>query len=82
MIWQDAAAKKQPICVFEISNNSTPIWADGAVSNARTYTKKVLEILLRDVDSKNYKWDIGSFRTPGNPLAMLYIVGLADSNPA
>ncbi len=121
MILQDAAAKKQPICVFEISDNSPPIWGwwvgipmgivavlflsvfirpvtwrqlfftyiipilplliawDGAVSNARTYTKNDLEILLRAVDSKNYKWEIGSFRTPGNPLAMLYIVGLPDS---
>lgn len=52
---------------------------DGAVSNARTYTKKDLETLLSGIKSTNYKWDIGSFKTKGNPLSMLYLVGLPES---
>jgi len=117
-ILQDAAHKKQPLLVFEISDNSPPILAwwlaipvgfvvallasvavrpmtwrqlvftylipilplfiawDGAVSNARTYTKKDLEELLRGVQAEGYTWEIDSIKKPGNPGAMIYLLGL------
>jgi hypothetical protein len=104
-ILKAAFDSKQPICIFELSDNSSPtlLWWlaipfnainclfitpmsrpltllqviftyiipliplffawDGAVSNARTYTKKDFDILLKDLRSHDYHWEYG--KVPG-----------------
>ena len=108
-----AFQSRQPICIFEISDNSYPKflwWAtipiniltclivtpmvrpmtwqqliftylipiiplffawDGAVSNARTYTIKDLDILLEDLRSSDYHWESGTIKGRGNKLYLL-----------
>ena len=100
-ILKSAKEDKQPICIYEISDNSFPIflwWValplnfimtffitpfvrpltwkqilftyfipvipvlfawDGAVSNARTYTLQDLEVLLKGLETADYKWEKG-----------------------
>jgi hypothetical protein len=114
-ILKDAKEAHQPICVFEISDNSYPFWLwwisipftfimvffvtlmvrpvtwqqlvftylipilplfiawDGAVSNARTYTLKDLDVLLEGLESENYKWEKGIIKGKGRKL---YLLGL------
>ena len=45
---------------------------DGAVSNARTYTIKDLEVLLEGLGSKKYKWTSG---TVDGKIKKLYLMG-------
>ena len=101
---------KQPICIFEISDNSYPIalwWTafpiniisclfitpfvrpmswqqivftylipiipicfawDGAVSNARTYTLEDMDILLKGLETKDYKWEKGVLKGKSKKL--------------
>ncbi len=49
---------------------------DGAVSNARTYSKEDLEELLAEFPSEEYEWEIGRVKPRGLPIPMLYILGL------
>ncbi len=49
---------------------------DGAVSNARTYTKNDLEYLISQVDSQAYSWEIGTIKNPRLPGKMSYLLGL------
>ena len=114
-ILRNAKNSHQPICVFEISDNSFPIWIwwiaipvnilltlivtpfikpmswqqivftylipilplciawDGAVSNARTYTLKDMDILLKDLYSESYLWEKGLIK---NRVRKLYLLGL------
>lgn len=111
----NAKESKQPICIFEISDNSFPIllwwialplnfltsffitffvrpltWQqilftylipvipltfawDGAVSNARTYTLKDLDILLEGLSSNDYKWEKGTIKGKSKKV---YLLGL------
>lgn len=113
-ILKDAKDDKQPIVVFEISDNSSPkaIWWlampinflmvffvtplirpmtfqqlfftyvipllpffiawDGAVSNARTYTQKDWEIVLKDLQSDDYTWETGVIK---NKVKKSYLLG-------
>lgn len=107
--------KKQPICIYEISDNSFPkvIWWiaipttfisvffmtfmvrpltwqqiiftyflpilplfiawDGAVSNARTYTLNDWDIILKDLQSNDYKWEKGTVKGKGGNK--MYLTG-------
>jgi hypothetical protein len=111
----NAKENKQPICIFEISDNSFPIFLwwialplnfltsfiitlfarpltwqqilftylipviplafawDGAVSNARTYTLKDLDILLEGLSSDDYRWEKGTIKGKSKKL---YVLGL------
>ena len=113
-ILKDAHDKNEPICIFEISDNSFPTYLwwtaifpaffmtliftpkvqplkwyhlfftyvipliplfiawDGAVSNARTYTKEDLETLISNLNSENYSWNIQSIKAkgPGNMICL------------
>lgn len=51
---------------------------DGAVSNARTYSKEDLEELISKIESSEYKWEIGKLRPRGLPIPMLYLLGLPN----
>ncbi len=53
---------------------------DGAVSNARTYSKADLQELLKGVKAKDYVWDIGHVKKPGYPSAMMYLLGLPTAS--
>lgn len=46
---------------------------DGAVSNARTYTLKDLDILLSSIDSMGYRWQKNTISGPGG--RKLYLLG-------
>jgi hypothetical protein len=113
-ILESAVKSKQPICIFEISDNSYPIalwWTafpiniisclfitpfvrpmswqqivftylipiipicfawDGAVSNARTYTLEDMDILLKGLETKDYKWEKGVLKGKSKKL---YLIG-------
>ena len=119
-ILKDAHDKKVPICIFEISDNSFPIflwWVsmipaflmtllltprvkpltwyqlfftyiipiiplfiawDGAVSNARTYTKEDLKELTTKLQSDDYNWDIKLIKAKG-PGNMICLTGTPKS---
>lgn len=49
---------------------------DGAVSNARTYTKQDLEYLLSQIHSQAYSWEIGTVKNARLPGKMSYLLGL------
>jgi hypothetical protein len=112
-ILQNAVDSKQPICIFEISDNSFPkmLWWiaipvnivtslvvsllarpmtwqqlfftyvvpvipitfawDGAVSNARTYTLKDLDILLNDLVDDDYNWEKGVINGKSKKIYLL-----------
>ena len=112
-ILEDAKASRSPICILELSDNSTPkaIWWiaiffnlifsfiitlfsrpltwkqllftylipiipiayawDGAVSNARTYSKEDLTILLDGLEGDDYKWETGVLKTRGSKMYLL-----------
>ncbi|MFD2998760.1 hypothetical protein ACFS7Z_00165 [Pontibacter toksunensis] len=113
-ILKNAKDMKQPICIYEISDNSFPIllwwialplnflmallitpfvrsltWKqilftyliplvpiffawDGAVSNARTYTLKDLDILLKGLDEEeDYKWEKGKITGRAKKIFLL-----------
>ncbi len=53
---------------------------DGAVSNARTYTKADLQELLVQFESVDYEWEIDTVKPPSLPMPMLYILGLPKSS--
>ncbi len=114
-ILKDAQEARQPICVFEISDNSFPAWIwwiafpiniittllltplvrpmtwqqlvftyiipilpiciawDGAVSNARTYTLKDMDILLEGLESEHYQWEKDTIKGKAKKL---YLLGL------
>ena len=114
-ILKNAMNSNQPICTFEISDNSFPkaIWWiaipiniitslfvslmarpmtiqqilftfiipiipitfawDGAVSNARTYTLKDMDILLEGLDSQGYTWKKGIIKGKSKKV---YLLGL------
>jgi hypothetical protein len=113
-ILANAKQSRQPICIFEISDNSFPIvlwWLalpmnfltalfitpfvrpltstqlfftyiipiipiffawDGAVSNARTYTLKDLDLLLKDLHSEDYTWQKGTIEGKSRKI---YLIG-------
>lgn len=115
----DAENSRQPILIFEISDNSFPVWAnfiaipinfimclfvtplvrpmtwqqlvftypipiiplafawDGAISNARTYTLKDMDILLEGLGEKGYEWEKGLI--PTSKAKMLYLWGRPSS---
>lgn len=115
-ILKDARSARQPICIYEISDNSAPIalwwialpvaflmtffitpfvrplsWQqlvftylipiiplfiawDGAVSNARTYSLKDLEVLTQDLQAETYTWEKGTIKGRGGNK--LYLLGL------
>lgn len=119
-ILKDAFDNKQPILIFEISDNSSPkaLWWigipfnilmvllltpfvrpfsiqqliftylvpvlplaiawDGAVSNARTYSQKDLDLLTSDLKSDDYVWEKGIVKGKGNKL---WLVGKPVRNP-
>ena len=114
-ILKNAKDDQQPIFIYEISDNSAPIFAwvialpinfimclfvtlkarpmtwqqivftymipiiplcfawDGAVSNARTYTIKDMNELLKDLQSDDYVWETGAIE--GKPSGKLYLIG-------
>ena len=114
-ILKSAKDSRQPICIFEISDNSYPIWIwwtaipinfltclfitplvrpmtwqqlvftylipiiplffawDGAVSNARTYTQKDMEILLEGLHAEDYRWEMGLVKGKAKKL---YLMGI------
>ncbi len=49
---------------------------DGAVSNARTYTSRDLQELIRDLHAPDYQWEVGGLKKTGYPGAMQYLLGL------
>jgi hypothetical protein len=49
---------------------------DGAVSNARTYSKDDLKELISTIDCPEYEWEIRIVKPRGLPIPMLYILGL------
>ena len=115
-ILKNARESGQPICIYEISDNSTPkaIWWiaipfaflmtffvtpmvrpmswqqlvftylipliplfiawDGAVSNARTYSREDIDILLEGLKSKSYSWETGTIKGKGGNK--MYLLGL------
>jgi hypothetical protein len=118
-ILSDAQAQRQPLVIFEVSDNGPPVWLwwlaipvgivsvllftplakpftwrqffwtyvipvlplviawDGAVSNARTYTKSDIEELLSGLgEPQGYSWEIGANRLTGYPSTMPYVLGL------
>lgn len=119
-ILKDTFDNKQPILIFEISDNSSPkaLWWigipfnilmvllltpfvrpfsiqqliftylvpvlplaiawDGAVSNARTYSQKDLDLLTSDLKSDDYVWEKGIVKGKGNKL---WLVGKPVRNP-
>lgn len=114
-ILQNAMECRQPICTFEISDNSFPKWIwwiavpinilsslfisimvkpitwqqilftylipiipltfawDGAVSNARTYTLRDMDILLMGLESEDYMWEKGVINGRSKKI---YLLGL------
>ncbi|WP_460893909.1 hypothetical protein [Rufibacter soli] len=115
----DAKERRQPICIYEISDNRLPIllwWValplnfimaflitpfvrpltlkqilftyfipvipiffawDGAVSNARTYTLKDLDILLMGLETEDYKWEKGII---SGKAKKVYLLGVPLKN--
>lgn len=113
-ILEKITQKQHPICIFELSDNSFPIWLwwipiipnlistflltllirpinwkqflftylipilpfciawDGAVSNARTYTKSDWDILTRSLN--NYDWEVRKVENK-TPFKMLVVLG-------
>ena len=55
---------------------------DGAVSNARTYTKQDLEFLISQIDSQAYSWEIGTVKNARLPGKMSYLLGLPVKSTA
>jgi len=114
-ILSNAQQAQQPILIYEMSDNSPPVFItlitmpltfifclfvtikvrpmtwqqivftylipiiplcfmwDGAVSNVRTYTLKDMEVLLKDLESKDYTWETGAIE--GKPSGKLYLIG-------
>ena len=114
-ILKDARDSNQPICIYEISDNSLPVFLwwlslpliflmaffitpfvkplslkqviftyllpvipfffawDGAVSNARTYTLKDIDLLIKGLDSGDFNWEKGQI--PGI-AKRLYLLGI------
>lgn len=114
-ILKNVKQMRQPICIYEISDNSFPalLWWialplnfvttffitpfvrpltltqvvltylipvipvffawDGAVSNARTYTLKDLDVLLQGLEAEDYKWEKG---TLSGKSKKLYLLGM------
>ena len=50
---------------------------DGSVSNVRTYTTKDLQELISDIETPDYKWEIG---TIGERMKKLYLTGMPVRN--
>ena len=113
-ILKNVTISKQPICIYEISDNSFPIllwwialplnflttffitpfvrpltWQqiiftylipvipiffawDGAVSNARTYTLQDLDVLLKGLETEDYKWEKGTIT---GRVKKIYLLG-------
>ena len=50
------------------------LW-DGIVSCLRTYSPRELRQLVRDLESDDYRWEVGEFRFAGTPLSVPYLLG-------
>lgn len=50
---------------------------DGAVSNARTYTIGDMEILIQDLQSDDYSWEMGTIKGKSKKL---FLIGMPSSN--
>ena len=50
------------------------LW-DGIVSGLRTYSPRELRQLIRDLESDDYRWEVGEFRFAGTPLSVPYLLG-------
>ncbi len=114
-ILSNAKHSRQPILIYEITDNSTPIYLwwlaipfaligsliltptvkpltwqqlvftylipilplfiawDGAVSNARTYTLKDMELLVEGLSDKEYHWEMGKLKGKGGDK--IYLLG-------
>ena len=115
-ILKSASESGEPFVLYEISDNSIPLWTlplnviltmvivlfvtplvrpmtwqqivftylfpllpifigwDGAISNFRTYTLSDMELLVQELRSDDYQWEMGAI--PGKGAKQLYLLGL------
>ena len=78
-LWMRPLSLKQIVFTYFIPILPVVIAWDGAVSNARTYTKSDLGELLGELETANYVWEINTLRSSKLPTPMLYLLGLPKS---